>query len=93
MAIGEIGLTLRDFYSLTYLEYHYVAKYYMSKDEREWQRMRLQTSFLINLQIEKDKSIKPEDLFRLPSDQIMKVKKDLPSHEEMLEAAKRYRKE
>lgn len=93
MAIGEIGMSIKEFYSLTYIEYHYVAKYYMMKDERDWQRMRLQTSFLINLQMEKDKSIKPEDLFSLPSDKIIKVKKDLPTKEEMLEIAEKYRKE
>lgn len=65
----------------------------MMKTERDWQIMRTQTSFLVNLQLEQDKNIKPEDLFRLPSDQIIKVKKDLPTKEEMLEAAARYRKE
>lgn len=65
----------------------------MAKDEREWLRTRLHASLMINLQMPKDQNIKPEDLFSLPSDKIIKEKKDLPTLEEMLKTAERYRKE
>ena len=79
MAIGEIGLSLIDFYRLTYNDYHYIAKAYMLKDEREWLRTRMLASLLINVQLPKDKHIYPEDLFTLPSDNIIKKKKALPT--------------
>ncbi len=93
MALGEIGLSLRDFYSLTYNEYHYVAKSYMFKDEREWIRMRKQTAFLINLQMAKDKNITEDMLFSLPSDKLIKKKKTTPTRAEFDAAVERYRKE
>lgn len=93
MAVGEIGLSLNDFYRLTYNEYHYVAKSYMFKDEREWIRMRKQTAYLINLQMAKDKNITEDMLFSLPSDQLIKKKKPIPTKSEMLAAFERYRKE
>lgn len=82
MAVGEIGMSLKDFYSITYNEYHHIAKGYMFKDEREWQRMRLQTTFLLNVQMDRDKTITPEELIRLPSDKVIDKKKDLPTKED-----------
>ena len=91
MAVGEIGMSINEFYSITPVEYHFIAKYYMLKTERDYQIMRLQTTYLMNLQLEK--KLEPEDLFRLSSDQLITKKKDLPTREEMLEAAERYHKE
>jgi hypothetical protein len=93
MAIGEIGLNLKDFYRLTYNEYHYVAKAYMGKDEREWLRTRMLASLLINVQLPKDKHITPEMLFSLPSDILIEKKKPTPTRDEFLAAIKRYEKD
>ncbi|SDJ96371.1 hypothetical protein SAMN04487898_105165 [Pedobacter sp. ok626] len=93
MAIGEIGLGLKDFYMLTYNEYHYIAKAYMLKDEREWLRTRMLASLLINVQMPKDKHITPEQLFALPSDSLIKKKKPTPTKSEMMAAFERYRKD
>lgn len=93
MAIGEIGMSLKDFYRLTYNEYHYISKSYMIKDEREWLRTRVLASLLINVQMPKDKHIKPEDLFSLPSDNVIKIKKQIPSKADFDEAVARYRKD
>jgi len=82
MAVGEVGLSLKDFYSLTFGEYHYIAKSYMFKDEREWQRTRTLAALLINVQLDKDKHITGEELIRLPSDVIIDKKKDLPTKED-----------
>lgn len=92
MAIGEIGLNLKDFYRLTYNEYHYIAKAYMQKDEREWLRTRMLASLLINVQLPKDKHISPEMLFALPSDKLIKKKKPTPTREEFDRAVAQYRK-
>lgn len=93
MAVGEIGLGLKDFYSLTYNEYHYIAKAYMLKDEREWLRTRMLASLLINVQMPKDKHITPEQLFALPSDSLITKKKPTPTKAEFDAAVERYRKE
>ncbi|WP_316817280.1 hypothetical protein [Pedobacter nyackensis] len=93
MAVGEIGLSLIDFYRLTYNEYHYVAKAYMGKDEREWLRTRMLASLLINVQMPKDKHITPEQLFALPSDKLITKKKPTPTREEFDRAVAKYRKE
>lgn len=93
IAIGQIGMSLKDFYSLTYNEYHYISKSYMYKDEREWIRTRLLASLLINVQMPKDKVIKAEDLFSLPSDNLIKVKKQIPTRAEFEEAIALYRKD
>ena len=82
-----------DFYRLTFLEYHYVAEGYMLKDEADWQRMRLHATLMINLQLEKGKHIEPEELIKLPSDEVKLTKKALPTYEDMMAAAERYRKE
>ena len=92
MAIGEIGLSLKDFYTLTYNEYHLVAKAYMGKDEREWLRTRMLASLLINVQLPKDKHITPEMLFSLPSDNLIIKKKPIPTKDEFLAAVERYQK-
>lgn len=93
MAIGEIQLSLKDFYRLTYNEYHYVAKAYMGKDEREWLRTRMLASLLINVQLPKDKHITPEMLFSLPSDNLIVKRKPTPTKEEFLAAVQRYEKD
>jgi hypothetical protein len=93
MALGEIGLSAIDFYRMTYSEYHYVAKAYMLKDEREWLRTRMLASLLINVQLPKDKHISPEQLFALPSDTLIKVKKPTPTRAEFDAAIVKYRKE
>jgi hypothetical protein len=93
MALGEIGLSSIDFYRMTYSEYHYVAKAYMLKDEREWLRTRMLASLLINVQLPKDKHISPEQLFALPSDNLIKTKKPTPTREEFDRAVAKYRKE
>jgi len=92
MAVGEIGMSLKDFYSITYNEYHYISKGYMFKDEREWQRMRLQTAFLLNIQMDSANHLTPEELIRLPSDIVIDKKKDLPSKEDFERLAKEYGK-
>jgi hypothetical protein len=92
MAVGEIGMSLKDFYSLTYNEYHHIAKGYMCKDEREWLRTRMLATLLINVQLDKDKHIRPEELFHLPSDVIIDKKKDIPTKDEFLQAIERYKK-
>jgi len=92
MAVGEIGMSLKDFYSLTYNEYHHIAKGYMLKDEREWLRTRMLATLLINVQLDKDKHIQPEELFKLPSDILIQRKKDIPSKDEFLQAVERYKK-
>jgi len=83
----------KDFYALTLEEWHYVSKAYMIKDERASQRIRTLATLMVNLQLDKDKHLKPEELWRLPSDKIIKVKKELPTYEEMMEVVKKYRKE
>lgn len=93
LAIGEIGMSLKDFYALTYNEYHYVAKGYMFKDEREMMRTRLLASLLINVHLPPNKHCKPEDLFSLPSDNVIKVKKQIPTKAEFDEAVARYKKD
>lgn len=93
MAVGEIGLSLIDFYRLTYREYHYIAKAYMGKDEREWLRTRMLASLLINVQMPKDKHITPEQLFALPSDKLIIKKKPTPTRAEFETAIAKYRKE
>jgi len=90
MAIGEIGLSLKDFYRLTYHEYHLVAKGYMMKDERHWMKIRMLSSLLINVQMPKDKHISPEMLFSLPSDNLIIKKKPIPTKDEFLQAVARY---
>lgn len=92
MAIGEIGLSLKDFYGLTFNEYHHIAKGYMIRDERDWMRTRMLASLLINVQLPKDKHITPEELFHLPSDILIDKKKDIPTREEFEEAIKRFEK-
>ena len=92
MAIGEIGMSLKDFYSLTFIEYHHVAKGYMYKDERKWQRVRTQTALLINVQLPKDQNISPEELIRLPNDIVIEKKKDIPTREDFERLVKEYSK-
>lgn len=92
MGVGEIGMSLKDFYSLTFNDYHYISKGYLQRDEREWQRMRMQTALLINVHLAKDKHVLPEDLFALPSDRLIKKKKPTPSKEDFQKAIERYGK-
>lgn len=82
-----------DFYRLTMVEYHYVAKGFLLRDEREWQRTRWLATLLINIQLGKDKKVDPEDLIKLPSDSLIKVKKPTPTREEFERAVAKYRKE
>jgi len=90
MAVGEIGMSIKDFYSLTYNEYHHIAKGYMFKDEREWQRTRTLAMLLINVQLPKDQNVTGEELIRLPSDIIIEKKKDIPTKQDFEEAVKRF---
>ena len=92
MGVGEIGMSLRDFYSLTFNDYHYISKGYLQRDEREWQRMRMQTALLINVHLAKDKHISPEELFVLPSDKLITKKKLAPTKEDFENAIERYNK-
>ena len=92
MAVGEIGMSLKDFYSLTFVEYHHVAKGYMFKDERKWDRMRTQSALLINVQLPKDQNILPHELIPLPSDIIIEKKKEIPTREDFERLVKEYSK-
>jgi hypothetical protein len=93
MAIGEIGMSIKEFYGITMKEWHYISKSYMIKDERASQKVRTHATMMVNLQLKKEDQLKPEQLWKLPSDNIIKVKKNIPTKQEMLEAAERYRKE
>lgn len=82
-----------DFYRLTMVEYHYVAKGFLLRDEREWQRTRWLAALLVNIQLPKNSKVDPEDLIKLPSDSLIKVKKPTPTKAEFDAAVARYRKE
>jgi len=61
---------------------------YENKEQQQWERMRLQTWFLINVQLERKKQIKkPEKLIKFPWEKI-----DIPkfTHEQKEEIKRKW---
>ena len=93
-ALGVMGMKLDDFVRLTPDEFmacmkaHTEAKEGRSRDE--WERMRLQTTLLIQPHV--SKTMTPEKLFALPWDEHRETQPHRETPEE-LEARKKYARE
>jgi hypothetical protein len=64
---------------------------YRHKEEQEWVRSRWQTTMLINIQLPKNKKVKPADLIELDCDRRNKKNKvRIMSDEELQQVLKKY---
>ena len=65
-----LRVSLSEFYNMTLRELQNAIKGFLEHEERtqriEWERTRWQTAILVNIQLPKNKSIKPQELARFP---------------------------
>lgn len=63
---GEVGLLERDYYKMKPREFERLYRGLLLREEREWDRMRLLISTLINVNTSKGKRYRPQDIRKLP---------------------------
>ena len=72
IAFGQLGMGVEEFYD--YLPKHFWIKmdgFYELENQRqrqEWERIRWQTTYLLNIQLPKRKTLKPKDLIEFDWD-------------------------
>lgn len=69
----ELNLTYVQARSMTLWEYALRSKGFDRQQEREWHKIRVLASMLLQPHLRKGKKIQPQDLIKLPSDQSNKV--------------------
>lgn len=69
----ELKLTYAEARELTLWEYGLRAEGFDRAEQREWHRVRVLASILLQPHLKKGKSVKPSDLIKLPSDNMKKV--------------------
>ncbi|WP_348702685.1 hypothetical protein [Tenacibaculum sp. 190524A02b] len=70
LALGELGLSLEYFYSLTSRQFFNTLTGYREKErlvyQDDWERSRMQMYFTVLPYLDKNNQIAPEDLFVFP---------------------------
>jgi hypothetical protein len=73
IAFGQLGMSVDDFYDM--MPKHFWNKmdgfYKLEniREQQEWQRIRWQTTLLLNIQLPKNKTMKPTDLIEFDWDE------------------------
>jgi hypothetical protein len=73
IAFGQLGMSVEDFYDM--MPKHFWNKmdgFYKLENirgQQEWERVRWQTTLLLNIQLPKNKTIKPTDLIQFDWDE------------------------
>ena len=90
--MGECQVLPHLFWDMTMAELDFVWYGYRHQEEQDWVKLRWQTTLLINVQLPKNKKVKPTDLLQLDCDNRNFVKQKVMSQEELQEVLAKYNK-